>query len=42
MIDRRQWILLAGASGATLTLGKLSTALAASDAAKVHQASTTR
>ena len=26
MINRRQWILLAGASGATLTLGKLSTA----------------
>jgi beta-lactamase class C len=38
MINRRQWILRAGAVGAMVPLAKLSTALAASEASKVRQA----
>ena len=38
MINRRQWILLAGASASTLTLGKLTAGLAASDEATIRAA----
>ena len=38
MINRRRWILLAGAAGSMLPLGKLTTAFGASDEAKVRKA----